>query len=354
MWPFSKKSPPVDEGQIRAILKRYDLLPFVESVTLNQGNQGHEALVILSGSPEQAEQLEQQRQKASDAIMALPHVQQASVLFTAHRAAPPLKPPRTERVREKINLPHIKKIIAVASGKGGVGKSTTSVNLAVALAQLGLKVGLVDADIYGPSIPRMLGITEKPQTTEDKKMVPLERYGISAMSMGFLVAEETPMIWRGPMVHSAIQQLFRDVAWGDKDVLVVDLPPGTGDAQLTLTQSIPLTGAVIVSTPQDIALIDARKAVAMFQKTEVPILGLIENMSSFCCPNCGHQTDIFGHGGAEAEAKKIQVPFLGAIPLEITIRTRSDEGNPVATQQNNSTAQKYYEIAERIKAQLFS
>jgi ATP-binding protein involved in chromosome partitioning len=245
-------------------------------------------------------------------------------------------------VTQKIVLPNVKYVVAVASGKGGVGKSTTSVNLAAALMQKGLKVGVLDADIYGPSIPRMMAVAGKPQAREDKKLIPHQRYGMAVMSMGFLIAEETPMIWRGPMVHSAITQLFRDVDWGELDVLVVDLPPGTGDAQLTMAQSAPLSGAVIVSTPQDIALIDARKGLAMFQKVDVPVLGIVENMSTFICPHCGQSSDIFSHGGARAEAEKLNVPFLGEIPLDIKVRQKSDEGMPLTLFEPEGDIAKLY------------
>ena len=219
-------------------------------------------------------------------------------------------------------------MVAVASGKGGVGKSTTSVNLALALARLGQRVGLLDADIYGPSQPRMLGITGKPSSPDGKKLRPMENYGVRVMSMGFLVDEDAPMIWRGPMVQSALQQMLTDVEWGELDVLVVDLPPGTGDAQLTMAQRVPLAGAVIVSTPQDIALLDARKALNMFRKVDVPVLGIIENMSYFLCPHCGGRSEIFSHGGARATAAKFGVDFLGEIPLDLAIREQTDAGRP--------------------------
>jgi ATP-binding protein involved in chromosome partitioning len=253
---------------------------------------------------------------------------------------------------QKAGVPGIKNIIAVASGKGGVGKSTTSVNLALALASKGLKVGLLDADIYGPSMPRMLGITDKP-TAQGKILSPLEGYGLKVMSMGFLVEEETPMIWRGPMVISALTQMLREVAWGELDLLIVDMPPGTGDAQLTMSQQVPLAGAVIVSTPQDIALIDARKGLNMFRKVEVPILGLIENMSTFVCPKCGEQSDIFGHGGARSEADRLGVPFLGEVPLHMDIRTNSDGGTPVTVSNPDGPHAKIYkEIASEVIARL--
>ena len=214
-------------------------------------------------------------------------------------------------------IPGISAVIAVASGKGGVGKSTTALNLALGLRDLGLRVGLLDADIYGPSVPRLTGIREKPQLNDDKKMIPIVRFGLAIMSIGFLVEEDTAMIWRGPMVMSAITQMLRDVAWGTLDVLVVDMPPGTGDAQLTLAQNVPLKGAVIISTPQDLSLIDARRGLAMFRKVNVPVLGIVENMSYFQCPHCGTRSDIFGHGGARHEAERLGVPFLGEIPLHI-------------------------------------
>ncbi|MFO7483544.1 iron-sulfur cluster carrier protein ApbC [Oceanibaculum nanhaiense] len=251
-------------------------------------------------------------------------------------------------------VPGVRAIIAVASGKGGVGKSTTSVNLALALAAIGRKVGLLDADIYGPSLPRMMGITGKPTTTPDgKTLKPMENYGVKCMSMGFMVAEDTPMIWRGPMVMSALEQMLRDVEWGDLDVLVVDMPPGTGDAQLTMAQRVPLAGAVIVSTPQDIALLDARKGLNMFRKVDVPVFGVIENMSYFLCPHCGERSDIFSHGGARKEAERMGVDFLGEIPLDIAIRETSDSGKPIVVSQPSSPhAAAYRAIAEAVWAKL--
>jgi len=250
-------------------------------------------------------------------------------------------------------VPGVKHIIAVASGKGGVGKSTTAVNFALALKDQGLKVGVLDADIYGPSMPRLLGIHGQPQQLAGNKLDPMRSYGLKVMSMGFLVDEETPMIWRGPMVMSALSQMLKDVAWGDLDVLVVDMPPGTGDAQLTMAQQVPLAGAVIVSTPQDLALIDARKGLNMFKKVNVPVLGIVENMSTFLCPHCGERSDIFGHGGARKEAGRLGVPFLGEVPLTMAVRETSDEGKPVvATDPDSPVAGAYRHIAATAWAEL--
>jgi len=258
----------------------------------------------------------------------------------SHGAAAPAKAPML--------LPDVKAIVAVASGKGGVGKSTVAVNLAVSLARQGLKVGLLDADIYGPSMPRMLGLNRKPEVRGDK-MIPLSAWGVACMSIGFLVEEETPMVWRGPMVMGALEQMMGQVAWGALDVMVVDMPPGTGDAQLTMAQRVALTGAVIVSTPQDIALIDARRGVKMFEKTRVPVLGVVENMSFFCCPNCGHTSNIFGHGGARKEAERLGTEFLGEIPLLLDIRTASDAGTPIsASAPGSDGAKAYAALAKRV------
>jgi ATP-binding protein involved in chromosome partitioning len=253
----------------------------------------------------------------------------------------------------KQGLPGVGHIIAVASGKGGVGKSTTAVNLALGLAALGLKVGLLDADIYGPSQPRLMGISGKPQSPDGKRLEPMSNHGIKVMSMGFMIPEDTPMIWRGPMVMGALTQLLRDVNWAPLDVLVCDLPPGTGDAQLTMAQNVPLSGAVIVSTPQDIALLDAKKGLNMFRKVDVPVLGIIENMSYFCCPNCGHRTEIFAHGGARREAEQAGVDFLGEIPLDIVIRETSDSGQPIVVSDPSSPhAAAYRDIASRVWGKL--
>src|SRR5580692_6950604 len=285
------------------------------------------------------------RAQAETATRAVPGVTSVLVALTAERAggtapqrqAAPQLPPAAARPRQgaapgghaapsPAGIPGVTAIIAVASGKGGVGKSTTAVNLALGLRDLGLKVGILDADIYGPSMPKLLAIREKPQTIGGNRLKPIERHGMPVMSIGFLIEEETPMIWRGPMVMSALTQMLREVEWGTLDVMVVDMPPGTGDAQLTMAQQVPLKGAVIVSTPQDLALIDARRGIAMFRRVNVPVLGIVENMSTFICPHCGTRSDIFGHGGARAEAERLGVPFLGEVPLHMDIREKSDSG----------------------------
>jgi ATP-binding protein involved in chromosome partitioning len=258
-------------------------------------------------------------------------------------------PPRPHATSRAAGVPGIKHVIAVASGKGGVGKSTTACNLALGFAALGHRTGILDADVYGPSQPKLFGLRGKPRMTAERKLEPMERFGVKVMSIGFLVDEDLAMIWRGPMVMSAITQMLRDVVWGELDVLVVDLPPGTGDAQLTIAQQAPLSGAVIVCTPQDLALLDARRGIGMFQKVNVPLLGVIENMSNFCCPACNRLTPIFGHGGARAEANKLGIPFLGEIPLAMQLRETSDDGRPVvATDPDGVHARHYIEIARNV------
>ncbi len=326
---------------------------------------GHVA-ITLDVDPSRGTALEPLRQACEQAVRAMPGVLSATAVMTSERPAPP--PPqapggghghshapggKTTGGGGRIEVPGVKHIIAVASGKGGVGKSTTAVNLALGLAANGISTGLLDADIYGPSMPRMLDVKEKPESVDGKQLKPIERYGIKTMSIGYIVAEDTPMIWRGPMVSSALEQMLRDVQWGDLDVLVVDMPPGTGDAQLTLAQRVALAGAVIVSTPQDIALVDARKGLNMFRKVAVPVLGIVENMSYFLCPKCGERSEIFGHGGAHEEADKLGVPFLGEIPLHLDIRTTSDSGHPIVVSKPESAhAQVYKNIAGRVWKQL--
>lgn len=309
--------------------------------------------VSLAVPRERAKEMEPVRAAAEAAAAKVPGVLSATVVLTAARPAappPPQAAARTPPGQGQMLLPEAKAIIAVASGKGGVGKSTTAVNLAVALAADGLSVGLLDADIYGPSLPQMLGTREKPRTV-GQRIIPISRWGLKAMSIGFLVEEETPMIWRGPMVMGALEQMMGQVEWGPLDIMIVDMPPGTGDAQLTMSQRVPLAGAVIVSTPQDVALLDARRGVRMFQKVNVLILGIIENMSVFCCPNCGHRSEIFGHGGARREAERLGVPFLGEIPLLLAIRELADAGTPIVLARPDSAEAKAYRgIARQVRA----
>jgi ATP-binding protein involved in chromosome partitioning len=303
------------------------------------------------------------RKRAEEVVRALPGVQTALVALTAERkggaASSRPAPSAAPGVRSGAQsgamqgIPGVEAIIAVASGKGGVGKSTLAVNLALGLGTLGLKVGILDADIYGPSLPKLLAIRERPQTIGGTRLKPIMRYGLTVMSIGFLIDEETPMIWRGPMVMSALTQMLREVEWGALDVMVVDMPPGTGDAQLTMAQQVPLKGAVIVSTPQDLALVDARRGIAMFKRVNVPVLGIVENMSYFVCPECGARSDIFGHGGARHEAERHGVPFLGEVPLHMTIREKSDAGLPVvATEPDGTHAAAYRNIASAVRDQL--
>jgi ATP-binding protein involved in chromosome partitioning len=346
----------------------------LSAVTINDGK----VFFSINVDAAEARAWEDVRAQAERAVRALPGVSTAMIALTAERK--PGGPPQTSRqasgqasgagvapvsshrpphspagspMARQAEIPGVAAVIAVASGKGGVGKSTTALNLALGLRALGLRVGLLDADIYGPSVPRLTGIREKPELNDDRKMIPIERFGLSIMSIGFLVEEDTAMIWRGPMVMSAITQMLRDVAWGTLDVLVVDMPPGTGDAQLTLAQNVPLKGAVIISTPQDLSLIDARRGLAMFKKVNVPVLGIIENMSYFQCPHCGTRSDIFGHGGARQEAERLGVPFLGEVPLHMAIRETSDAGNPVVVSEPDGPhAAIYRAIANEVREQL--
>ncbi len=334
-------------------------LGMIQGVQLREGHVAFAIEVDRARAPN----LEPLRRQAEKAVEALPGVLSVTAVLTAEKAqgAAPVRAPQAAapghahpapgrgQAPQKPLAPGVKFFIAVASGKGGVGKSTTAVNLALGLESLGLKIGVLDADIYGPSVPRMLGISGKPATADGKILEPMRAHGIKCMSIGFLVPEDTPMIWRGPMVMSALQQMLRDVNWGELDVMVVDMPPGTGDAQLTMAQQVPLAGAVIVSTPQDIALLDARRGLAMFKKVDVPVLGFIENMSYFKCPHCGERSDIFSHGGAHLEADKLGVEFLGEVPLDIAIRETSDAGTPIVIAQPQSEhAQVYRRIATRI------
>jgi ATP-binding protein involved in chromosome partitioning len=314
----------------------------------------------IAVDPAKAAAAETIRKAAEDAVKGIAGVAGAMVTLTAEKpkGAAPAQPqpgPRAQAATAQSGPPGVKHIIAVASGKGGVGKSTTACNLALGFAAEGLRVGVLDADIYGPSMPKLFGIRGRPKIKTGRTLIPMEGFGCKVMSIGFLVEEDTAMIWRGPMVISALNQMLREVDWGDLDVLVVDMPPGTGDAQLTMSQSVPLAGAVIVSTPQDLALIDARRGVAMFQKVNVPILGVIENMSYFLCPSCGTRSNIFGHGGARDEAGRIAVPFLGEIPLHMEIRENADGGTPVVvTQPESGHAKAYRTIAKNLWATLES
>lgn len=328
---------------------------------------GGKVIFAIGIDATEAGAMEPVRKAAESAVGGVPGVTQVLVGLTADKAPGRPAPSQAAEARRQAHgqpgpggpvpkaagIPGVRQIIAVASGKGGVGKSTTTANLAVGLATLGLKVGVLDADIYGPSVPKIFGITGKPRLVSGRTLAPMEAYGLKIMSIGFLIDEETPMIWRGPMVISAITQMLREVAWGELDVLVVDMPPGTGDAQLTMAQQTPLAGAVIVSTPQDLALLDARRGVAMFKKVEVPILGIVENMSYFICPECGHRSDIFAHGGARHEAERLHVPFLGEIPLAMPIRETSDGGRPiVASDPDSAHAKAYIALARQVKTGL--
>jgi ATP-binding protein involved in chromosome partitioning len=347
-------------------------LGMISGVVVKDGNVGF----AIEVDPKRGAEMEPLRKQAEQAVDRVPGVLSVTAVLTAHHqqaagAGAPAGPGHgghggpgahggpgggpAARQASGANagagalVPGVKAIVAVASGKGGVGKSTTATNLALGLASLGLSVGMLDADIYGPSQPRMMGISGRPTSPDGKTLRPMENYGVKCMSMGFLVAEDTPMIWRGPMVQSALQQMLRDVDWGELDILVVDMPPGTGDAQLTMAQQVPLSGAVIVSTPQDIALIDAKKGLNMFRKVDVPVLGIVENMSYFACPNCGHESHIFSRGGARREADKLGMEFLGELPLDMEIRETSDGGRPIVVSRPDSPhAGAYVAIARRV------
>ncbi len=312
---------------------------------------------VLEVDPAQGAKLEPMRAAAEAAVAAVPGVASVSALLTAHAPAPKAPPPDLKIGRHPTPqagpapVPGVRRIIAIASGKGGVGKSTVAANLAVALAREGKRTGLLDADIYGPSQPRMMGVNARPKSPDGKTIMPLHAHGVTMMSIGLMLKEGEAVIWRGPMLMGALQQLMGQVAWGELDALIVDLPPGTGDVQLTLSQRYPIAGAIIVSTPQDVALLDARKALDMFEKTKVPILGLIENMSTYICPNCGHEAHIFGHGGARAEAARLGLPFLGEIPLDLAIRVAGDGGTPItASDPDGPEARAFSDVARRLIA----
>lgn len=361
----------IDPAHAKSVVE----LGMVSGVVIKDGNIGFS--LEIEPSADEAKAKEPLRQACEQAVMAIPGVTSATAVLTAERKGNGAAPNNTRSVAQgpgqdqahaskgrrpaagpeglggKPELPGIKHVIAIASGKGGVGKSTTSTNLALALAAKGQRVGVLDADIYGPSQPRMLGISGKPNSPDGQKLSPMQNFGIRVMSMGFLVDEDAPMIWRGPMVQSAITQMLNDVEWGEIDYLVVDLPPGTGDAQLTMAQKVPLAGAIIVSTPQDIALLDARKALNMFRKVDVPVLGIIENMSYFACPHCGERSEIFSHGGARQTADTYGVDFLGEIPLDLEIRKNSDSGRPVVVSNpTGPQAACYLDIADAVIAKL--
>ncbi|MES2335459.1 MAG: Mrp/NBP35 family ATP-binding protein [Pseudomonadota bacterium] len=310
--------------------------------------------VIEAGSPEEARALAPAQAEAEARLRALPGVTSVQVVMTAHGPAaklPSLKIGQhpTPQAGGPQRISGIDRIIAVASGKGGVGKSTVASNLAVALARAGRRVGLLDADIYGPSQPKMMGVSKRPASPDGKIIEPLVAHGVTMMSIGLMLKEDEAVVWRGPMLMGALQQLLGQVAWGRLDVLIIDLPPGTGDVQLTLCQRTQLTGAIVVSTPQDVALLDARKALDMFQKLKTPVLGLVENMSTYVCPNCGHEAHIFGHGGVAAEAAKLGLPFLGELPLALDVRVAGDAGTPIAA-TDSPLAEPYARLAQRLIA----
>jgi ATP-binding protein involved in chromosome partitioning len=323
-------------------------LGMVSGLVIRDGN----VAFAIEVESERGPRLEPLRKAAEKAIDALPGVLSVTAVLTAQapprgRAAPSPSAAAGRTARGAVS--GVGAIVAVASGKGGVGKSTVAANLALGLRANGLRVGVLDADIYGPSMPRMLGVAGRPRSRDGKTLIPMENYGLKCMSMGFLVPEDTPMIWRGPMVMSALQQMLREVEWGELDIMIADMPPGTGDAQLTMAQQVPLAGAVIVSTPQDIALLDARKGLNMFKKVDVPVLGIVENMSYFLCPHCGGRSEIFSHGGARQEAERLGTEFLGEVPLDLKIRETSDGGTPITVAEpDNPHALVFRRMAARI------
>ena len=317
----------------------------VQGLMVRDGHVGF-VLEVAASRGASAEPL---RLECDEAVKNVPGVLSVTSVLTAHSEASPPRPQR-KAPPPPAGIDGVGAVIAVASGKGGVGKSTVAVNLALSLSRLGLKVGLLDADIYGPSVPKLLAINERP-LGQDGKFIPIEKYGIKAISIGLFLAEDEATIWRGPMVQSALVQMINDGLWAPLDVLVIDMPPGTGDVQLTIAQRVPLKGAVIVSTPQDVALADARRGIAMFRKTQVPVLGIVENMSTFVCPHCGHESHIFGHGGARETAERLGEPFLGEIPLNTAIRLTSDAGTPiVAAAPESPEARAFLLIAEQVAA----
>ena len=319
--------------------KPYDVQKEVNIVVRNG-----EANITININPNEIEKFEIDKKNLQKRILSVPNIKAVNIIHTAEKKMENIKKPDTTKYNLKT-----KNIIAIASGKGGVGKSTVSANIAIALKELGKSVSLLDTNIFGPSIPRMMGINKKPITNEDKKLIPLDSYGVKCMSIGFLIPEDTPTIWRGPMVMKALEQLFINVDWGETDYMILDLPPGTGDTQLTIAQKVPVKGAIVVSTPQDVALIDARKGINMFKKVNIPVLGLIENMSYFICDKCNQRHEIFSYGGTKNEAKKLGTNFLGEIPLNIQLRESSDQGKPIGVyHKNNEIAKIYLEIAKKI------